>query len=73
VISANPEVVFVGGEITEAWELFAPEIASAIERRALTPMAARTPVIPEAPGTQPRLNGATALVAARAFAAPVIA
>lgn len=73
VTSVNPEVVFVGGEITEAWDLFAPEIASAIERRALTPMAARTPVIPEAPGTQPRLNGATALVAARAFAAPVIA
>lgn len=73
VTSVNPEVVFVGGEITEAWDLFAPEIASAIERRALTPTAARTPVIPEAPGTQPRLNGATALVAARAFAAPVIA
>ena len=73
VTSVNPEVVFVGGEITEAWELFAPEVSSAIRRRALTPGAARTPVIPEAPGTQPRLDGATALVAARAFAAPVIA
>jgi N-acetylglucosamine repressor len=73
VTAVNPEVVFVGGEITEAWDLFAPYVAMAIERRALTPSAARTPVIPEAPGTQPRLNGATALVAARAFAAPVIA
>jgi len=73
VTSVNPEVIFVGGEITEAWDLFAPEIASAIERRALTSNAAGTPVIPEPPGTQPRLNGATALVAARAFAAPIIA
>ena len=73
VTSVNPEIVFVGGEITEAWDLFAPAIAAAVERRALTEQSARTPVIPEVPGTQPRLNGATALVAARAFAAPVIA
>jgi N-acetylglucosamine repressor len=73
VNAVNPELIFVGGEITEAWDLFAPRIASAIEARALTSEAARTPVIPEAPGSHPRLTGATALVAARAFAAPVVA
>jgi predicted NBD/HSP70 family sugar kinase len=73
VTAVNPEIVFVGGEITEAWELFAPSIESTLAGRALTAGTARTPVIPEVPGKQPRLDGATALVAARAFAAPVIA
>ncbi|MFN2604371.1 MAG: ROK family protein [Gemmatimonadaceae bacterium] len=73
VNAVNPELIFVGGEITEAWELFAPEISTAIEARALTREAARTPVIPEAPGSHPRLTGAIALVAAGAFAAPVVA
>ncbi len=73
VNAINPAMFFVGGEITEAWELFAPRITAAIESRALTSDAARTPVIPEPPGSHPRLSGATALVAARAFAAPVVA
>jgi len=73
VNSVNPGMIFVGGEITAAWELFAPAIAKAIESHALTPSAARTPVVPEAPGSFPRLQGATALIAASGFAAPVIA
>lgn len=73
VNSINPGVIFVGGEITAAWEIFAPAIAEVIEARGLTPGAARTPVVPEAPDSFPRLYGATALVAAPAFAAPVIA
>lgn len=73
VTAVNPEVIFVGGEITSAWEIFAPRVADAIAQRALTSGTAHTPVVPEAPGSQPRLDGATALVAARAFAAPVIA
>ena len=73
VNAVNPELIFVGGEITKAWELCAPQISSAIKARALTSEAALTPVIPEAPGSYPRLMGATALVAARAFAAPVVA
>lgn len=73
VNAINPAMFFVGGEITEAWELFALPIATAIQSRALTSGAAHTPVIPEAPGSHPRLTGATALVAARAFAAPVVA
>jgi N-acetylglucosamine repressor len=73
VNSVNPAMIFVGGEITAAWELFAPAIATAIESRALTANAARTPVVPEAPGSFPRLQGATALIAAAPFAAPIIA
>ena len=73
VNSINPGMIIIGGEITGAWDLFAPEIAKAIAARALTPNAARTIVVPEAPGSFPRLQGGTALVAARGFAAPEIA
>ena len=73
VNSVNPGMIFVGGEVTAAWELFAPELARAIASRALTPRAARTPVVPESAGSFPRLQGAMALIAARAYAAPVIA
>jgi predicted NBD/HSP70 family sugar kinase len=73
VNSINPGMIFVGGEITAVWDLFAPEITKAIAARALTPNAARTPIVPEAPDSFPRLKGATALVAAQGFAAPVIA
>lgn len=73
VNALNPAVIFVGGEITAAWELFAPEIERAISLRALSPAAARTRVIPEPPGSHPRLQGATALVAAPGFAAPNVA
>ena len=73
VNAVNPGVIFVGGEITAAWNLFEPAIADAIGRRALTERARRTLVLPEPAGAQPRLTGATALVTAASFAAPVIA
>ena len=73
VNAVNPGLIFVGGEITGAWELFSPFITRAIENRALTERARRTIVLPEPAGTQPRLRGATALVTAASFAAPVVA
>ena len=69
----NPSRIFIGGEITGAWERIEPLIRAAIAERALTSAAASTPVIPEPPGSYPRLRGATALVAAPAFAAPQVA
>jgi N-acetylglucosamine repressor len=71
--AVNPATVFVGGEITDAWELFEPAIRDEISRRALSPQAAATPVIPEPAGSHPRLEGATALLTALRFAAPVVA
>ena len=73
VNAVDPGVIFVGGEITAAWEMFATPIARAIENRALTEKASRTAVLPEPAGAQPRLTGATALVTAASFAAPVVA
>lgn len=69
----NPALIFVGGEITAAWDRVAPILRAAIEERALTAPAAKTPIIPGRAGTYPRLRGATALVVAPQFAISRIA
>ena len=73
VNALNPSKIFVGGEITEAWDLIDTCLRSAIAERALTRSAAQTPIIPEQIGGYPRLRGALALVAAPVFAAPQVA
>ena len=70
VNALNPTQIFVGGEITAAWDLVEGEVRAGIAARALTRAAASTPVVPELAGGYPRLRGATALVAAPHFAAP---
>jgi N-acetylglucosamine repressor len=69
----NPSRLYVGGEITTAWELLEPTVRQAIAERALTAGAAATPIRPVNASEYPRLQGAAALVAAPAFAAPVVA
>ncbi|GLC23748.1 ROK family transcriptional regulator [Roseisolibacter agri] len=69
----NPGQIYVGGEITAAWEQLAPIVRRGIAERALTSEASATPLIPEPPSDHPRLRGATALVAAPLFAAPQVA
>lgn len=72
VNALNPELIYVGGEIAQAWEMVEPILRRTFEQRALTAAAARTPITPE-PGTEyPRLRGATALVVAPLFAAPIV-
>lgn len=66
----NPARIFVGGEITAAWDRIEAPVRAEVETRALTPAAAATPILPEQAGVSPRLRGATALVTAPAFAAP---
>jgi predicted NBD/HSP70 family sugar kinase len=74
VINAlDPSAVYVGGEITAAWELVEPTMRAAVAERALTPAVAATPIRPVAAIEYPRLRGAAALVTAPAFAAPVVA
>ena len=69
----DPARVYVGGEITLAWDLIESTVRSALGERALTPAAAETDIRPVAATEYPRLRGAAALVAAPAFAAPVVA
>jgi len=73
VNSLNPSKIFVGGEITAAWDLIEAKVREGITERALTASAAATPIIPEQVGGHPRLRGALALVAAPMYAAPQVA
>jgi len=73
VNALDPSVLNVGGEITLAWDLIEPTVRAAFVERALTPGAATTEIRPVAAGEYPRLQGAVALVAAPAFAAPAVA
>jgi N-acetylglucosamine repressor len=66
----SPTQIVVGGEITEVWDLLEPTILREIAARALTDLAAATPILPELASTYPRLRGGTALVSAPLFAAP---
>ena len=69
----NPDCVFIGGEITTAWEIVESTVRTALAERALTPAAAATDLIIVSAEEHPRLRGAAMLVAAPAFAAPVVA
>src|SRR5262245_31069373 len=69
----DPARVYVGGEITLAWDLIEPTVRAALAERTLTPAAAETDIRPVTATEYPRLRGAAALVAAPAFAAPVVA
>lgn len=72
VNALNPARIVVGGDIASAWDLVGAAIVTAMGERTLTAEAAATPVVPEASDQQTRLRGATALVVAPVFAAPVI-
>ena len=69
----DPARVYVGGEITAAWDLIEADVRTAFAERALTPAVAATEIRPVAASEYPRLQGAVALVTAPSFAAPVVA
>jgi predicted NBD/HSP70 family sugar kinase len=73
VNALDPALVCIGGEITLAWDLLEDAVRAALAERALTPAAAQTEIRPVAATEYPRLQGAAALVAAPAFAVPVVA
>ena len=69
----DPDCVFIGGEITTAWDLIEPTVRTALAERALTPAASATDIVIVSAEEHPRLRGAAMLVAAPTFAAPVVA
>jgi len=74
VINAlDPARVYIGGELTLAWDLIEGTVRTALAERALTEAAATTEIRWVSATEYPRLQGAAALVAAPAFAAPVVA
>ena len=73
VNATDPARLYIGGEITAAWDLIEATVRTALAERALTPAAAATDIRPVAASEHPRLRGAAALVVSPAFAAPVVA
>lgn len=73
VNAIDPARVYIGGEITTAWSLIEPIVRSALRERTLTEFGGTTEIHVVPAEEHPRLRGAVALVAAPAFAAPMVA
>ena len=71
--SIDPSHIYIGGEITEAWDLIEVEVRAAIKERVLTIDLGEVPIRIVPAIEYPRLRGAVALVTAPAFAAPKVA
>jgi predicted NBD/HSP70 family sugar kinase len=68
----DPACVYIGGEITTAWDIVEPVMREAIVERALTEKIASAVILPSKI-SDPRLRGAVALIASPTFAAPKVA
>jgi N-acetylglucosamine repressor len=73
IAALSPARIYVDGEIVGAWDLVGADVEEAARSRALTPAAARIPIVPVREGGLTRLRGAVALLVAREFAAPKVA
>ncbi|PYS98517.1 MAG: hypothetical protein DMF63_15940 [Acidobacteria bacterium] len=71
--SVDPSQIYIGGELTEGWDLIEAEVRAAIKERALTKDLGEVPIRIVPAIEHPRLRGAVALVTARTFAAPKVA
>jgi predicted NBD/HSP70 family sugar kinase len=71
VVSAiNPKRIYLGGEITAAWDVLEKPIRDALVEGTLTAATRETPIIPDRAPGEYRVLGAVALVAAPNYAAP---
>ena len=73
VNAIDPAHVYIGGEVTAAWDLIEPTVRAALAERALTLPAGATPITVVPAEQYPRLRGAAALIAAPSFAKGVVA
>jgi predicted NBD/HSP70 family sugar kinase len=73
VNAVDPALVYIGGEITTAWDLIEATVRAGLAERALTPSAGATPITIVPSEQYPRLRGAAALVAASSFAKGLVA
>ena len=71
--AVDPSQIYLGGEITEAWDLIEMQVRDGIKERTLTRELGATPIRIVPASEYPRLRGAVALVTAPAFAAPKVA
>ena len=73
VNSIDPSTIYIGGEITDAWDLIETDVREALRERALTSELGSVEIRIVPASEHPRLRGAVALVTAPAFAAPKVA
>jgi len=73
VNAIDPSQVYIGGEITTAWDLIEATVRAGLAERALTSSAGATPITIVPSEQYPRLRGAAALVAASSFAKGLVA
>lgn len=70
VIAAfNPGRIYLGGEISAAWNLLEGPVRAVVQAAAITDAAGATPIVPARHPGENRLQGAVALVNAPTFAA----
>jgi N-acetylglucosamine repressor len=73
VNAVDPARIYIGGEITTAWDMLEPIVRAALDERTLAPIRGRIDMIVVPHEQLPRLRGAAALVTTPAFAVPIMA
>jgi predicted NBD/HSP70 family sugar kinase len=73
VNAIDPARLYIGGEITTAWDMIESIVRASLRERALTDAAGAVEIRIVPAEEYPRLRGAVALVTAPAFAAPMVA
>jgi N-acetylglucosamine repressor len=73
VNAVDPARIYIGGEITTAWDMLEPIVRTALDERTLAPIRGRIDMIVVPHEQLPRLRGAAALVTTPAFALPIMA
>jgi predicted NBD/HSP70 family sugar kinase len=73
VNTLDPARIFIGGEISAAWDLIEGEVRRGLAERALRAAGADTQIVVVAAHEHPRLRGAAALVGVQVFVAENVA
>ncbi len=73
VKAIDPRRIYVGGDITDAWEIVAPTVREALHDETMIREAGEIEILTVGLGEHPRLRGAAALIHTPVFAAPVVA
>jgi len=68
----DPQRIYVGGEITEVWDLIAHMVREGLSEDNVVRQAGEPEILTVALGEYPRLRGAAALIGTPAFAAAVV-
>ena len=73
VKTVDPRRIYIGGDVTAAWDLIEADVKQSLRENTLIGEAAETEILTVPLGDRPRLRGAAALVSSPAFAAPIVA